>query len=434
MANSMFESILGTITPEMTQSIASRLGESSAAVQHGLSAATAATLSGLAKDTADPGFVDRLMQMIGSAGSQNIAGNVASMISTGPTGAAGELGAKFSSLVFGSQQGQIANLISQHSGLSSSAGSGILKAAGALVLGHLAKMQSAGSLNPSLLAGTLQTEASNLSNYVPGSFLAGLGGTARQTVDRGETRVREEVSGSRASYASNVLHAEGPRIPAAPNTRWVAPVLAGLAAAAVLGWVVHRLVNNPATTTGVGATARNTATGAYNAAANVADNGITAAASLGEKVGVTLPDGTQLNVPSNGVEAHLVQFLQHPATQNSQASITWFNFDRLLFRSGESTLQPGSSEQLDNIAAILKAYPSVTFRLGGYTDNTGDPNANRTLSEQRADNVMAALVQRGVDPSRLSARGYGEDNPVADNGTAAGRQMNRRISIRVASK
>lgn len=415
MANSMFESILGTVTPEMTQSIAGRLGESSSAVQQGLGAATAATLNGLARNTGDPGFIDRLMQLVSRAGSQNIASNLASMVSAGPSGAAGEVGSKLSSLVFGPQQGQIANLVAQHSGLTSSAGSGILKAAGALVVGHLARMNSTGSLNPSTLTGTLQTEASNLSRYVPGSFLAGLGGTTRETVERGETVAREEIVDRGPSYASNVIHAEGPRVRDARG--WAVPVIAGLIGAAVLGWVVHRLVSNPAApTTAVNETA-------YNAANY---------AALGQRVSVSLPNGTQLSVPSRGVEVRLLDSLQHPsgeATANAS-----YNFDRLLFESGQSTLEPQSNEQLDNIAAILKAYPSVKFNLGGYTDNTGDASANRTLSEQRADSVMAALEQRGVDASQLSAQGYGEDDPVAPNSTPAGRQMNRRIAIRVASK
>jgi len=412
MANSLFESILGSVTPEMTQSIGSRLGESSSTVQHGLSAGTGAILNGLAKNAGEPAFIDRLVQVVSRAGSKNVAGSVASLVSAGPSGAAGDLGGRLTSLVFGSQEGQVASLISQHSGLSSSAGSGILKMAGALVLGHFAKMASAGTLNPSTLAGTLRTEASGLSNYVPGSFLAGLGGTARETSDRGEAVVGDETVARGPTYTSNVLHTERARIPAARSSRWIGPVLAGLIAAAVLGWIIHRLVT-PASTATVGETA-------YNAA------------SLGQKVNVSLPDGTQLNVPANGVEAHLIGFLQHPDTQAS--GNVWFNFDRLLFDTNQTTLQPQSNEQLDNIAAIMKAYPSMNFHLGGYTDNTGDPGANRTLSEERANSVMAALVQRGVDGSRLSAQGYGEDDPVASNSTPQGRQMNRRISIRVASK
>jgi outer membrane protein OmpA-like peptidoglycan-associated protein len=74
------------------------------------------------------------------------------------------------------------------------------------------------------------------------------------------------------------------------------------------------------------------------------------------------------------------------------------------------------------------------MRIGGYTDNTGNESANLKLSQERADSVMQALVGKGVDASRLSAKGYGEEHPVADNSTPEGRQKNRRISMRVTEK
>jgi len=147
---------------------------------------------------------------------------------------------------------------------------------------------------------------------------------------------------------------------------------------------------------------------------------------------VKLPDGTEINVPSRGVEARLVSYLNDNTAPVSDT--TWFDFDRLLFDTGSATLQPASQDQLTNIAGILKAYPQVKIRIGGYTDNTGDPAANLQLSQQRADSVMAQLTQLGVDPSRMSAKGYGQEAPVADNSTEEGRQKNRRISLRVIEK
>ena len=114
--------------------------------------------------------------------------------------------------------------------------------------------------------------------------------------------------------------------------------------------------------------------------------------------------------------------------------VVWFDFDRLLFDTNSATLQPASNEQLTNIAEILKAYPNVKIKIGGYTDNTGDPSNNQKLSQDRANNVMAALEQMGVASDRLEAQGYGADHPVADNSTEEGRQKNRRISMRVTAK
>ena len=82
----------------------------------------------------------------------------------------------------------------------------------------------------------------------------------------------------------------------------------------------------------------------------------------------------------------------------------------------------------------MAAYPVVKLKIGGYTDNVGDPAANQLLSEQRAANVRDALVRLGVAQDRLAAEGYGEQFPVGDNATPEGRAMNRRISMRVVEK
>jgi outer membrane protein OmpA-like peptidoglycan-associated protein len=155
-------------------------------------------------------------------------------------------------------------------------------------------------------------------------------------------------------------------------------------------------------------------------------------AALGEPMTISLADGTQLSAPTLGVERRLVKFLNDASARPDRN--TWFDFDRLLFDTNQATLQSASDEQVGNVAAILKAYKSVTVRLGGYTDSTGDPKANLALSEARAQNVMAALVKLGVAPERMSAQGYGATHPVADNATEEGRQKNRRISLRVLTK
>jgi len=145
-----------------------------------------------------------------------------------------------------------------------------------------------------------------------------------------------------------------------------------------------------------------------------------------------LPTGVTLSFPSNGVESKLLAFIEDPARMIDRE--TWFSFDRLEFATDSPALLPGSAEQLRNIAEILKAYPNVSVKIGGYTDNIGDPTRNMKLSTDRATNTMNEIAKLGIAPSRLAAEGYGEQHPVADNSTEEGRQRNRRIAIRVTKK
>jgi K(+)-stimulated pyrophosphate-energized sodium pump len=134
----------------------------------------------------------------------------------------------------------------------------------------------------------------------------------------------------------------------------------------------------------------------------------------------------------NGVERQLIGFLDDPNRAVDQT--TWFDFDRLLFETGSATLKPESKEQLHDVAEILKAYPTCTVKIGGYTDNTGDPAANVDLSRARATSVLNELVGEGIPAERLSAEGYGQSNPIASNDTDTGRAQNRRIALRVTGK
>jgi OOP family OmpA-OmpF porin len=157
-----------------------------------------------------------------------------------------------------------------------------------------------------------------------------------------------------------------------------------------------------------------------------------AAPSLGPMVERTLPKRPAIRVPENGIESRLLAFI----ADRDQAvdSTLWFSFDRIEFDAASATLRPGSAAQLDAMAAILKAYPEVSIKIGGYSDNVGDQVANLRLSSARAESVRKALVDRGVAGRRLDAEGFGERFPVASNATEQGRQRNRRIDVRVTRK
>jgi OmpA-OmpF porin, OOP family len=153
---------------------------------------------------------------------------------------------------------------------------------------------------------------------------------------------------------------------------------------------------------------------------------------LGKFLPVKLPNGVELNIPEFGVERKLIAFIEDKSKPVDKT--TWFSFDRLDFETGSATLKPSSAEQLKNIAEIMKAFPKVTLKIGGYTDNVGSADANLKLSQNRAANTRQELIKLGVDAKRLEAEGYGEKYPVADNSTEEGRAKNRRIDIRVTNK
>lgn len=154
--------------------------------------------------------------------------------------------------------------------------------------------------------------------------------------------------------------------------------------------------------------------------------------ALGEFATRVLPGDVKLNIPKLGIESRLVDFIEDASAIIDKE--IWFDFDRILFDSKASTLRPESNEQIENLALILKAYPNVQLKLGGYTDNLGDEKSNLALSQQRAEAVRQAIIARGVDAGRLSAEGYGAAHPVADNATTEGQQKNRRIAARLTAK
>ncbi len=101
------------------------------------------------------------------------------------------------------------------------------------------------------------------------------------------------------------------------------------------------------------------------------------------------------------------------------------------FRSGSAQLTAGSIGVLAEVASSLRAWPDKSIEIRGHTDNTGIAENNRELSQRRAMSVRDSLIQMGISPSRISAVGYGEDFPIADNGTSAGRAENRRVEVHV---
>lgn len=103
----------------------------------------------------------------------------------------------------------------------------------------------------------------------------------------------------------------------------------------------------------------------------------------------------------------------------------------IFFATGSVKLLVKSNKSLDDVAKLMSEDANLKLDIEGHTDNTGKPEKNQTLSENRAKSVYDYLVKKGVDASRLKSAGYGQDKPIADNKTAAGRTKNRRVELKL---
>ena len=102
--------------------------------------------------------------------------------------------------------------------------------------------------------------------------------------------------------------------------------------------------------------------------------------------------------------------------------------------AGRAELRAGGLRVIDRLAEFLREYPQRRVSIEGFTDSVGNASSNQALSEERASVARIALVKRGIDATRVVARGFGESYPVASNGSGIGRQMNRRVEIVISDQ
>lgn len=145
----------------------------------------------------------------------------------------------------------------------------------------------------------------------------------------------------------------------------------------------------------------------------------TAVLAVFATLGLEIGDGLSIAAPPGAGEAAALEQALNAALGDAS----------ILFESGGSTVSAAGTGQLDTIAELLIAVPGARVEVGGHTDNEGPSDGNLLLSQARAESVVAYLVDLGVDPVQLTAIGYGEDRPIADNNTPEGRAANRRIEF-----
>jgi len=134
------------------------------------------------------------------------------------------------------------------------------------------------------------------------------------------------------------------------------------------------------------------------------------------------------------MELHLVEYLNNQKDTINKSR--WFNFDSLSFENNNIEFTSSSIHQIQNIVAILKAYPKMKIKIGAFTNKTNDETADLKITQQQADEVTSALRKAGANPAQIvSAEGYGSKYAKAlSNAPLEERMKDRKISINITEK
>ncbi len=147
-------------------------------------------------------------------------------------------------------------------------------------------------------------------------------------------------------------------------------------------------------------------------------------------VTIKLSDGSVLETANNSLASKFYGYLKGAGTAGTYASKS-FVFESLNFKSGSDVIESSLYNELNEVGTILKSFPETKIVLEGHTDSSGDSDANKVLSQNRAKSVMEYLASKGVPTQRVRFAGYGSEKPIADNSTPEGMRKNRRVTIAV---
>jgi OmpA-OmpF porin, OOP family len=388
--------------------ISGLLGESPTATTAGIGAALPTLLGSVIQSGSSSGGAASLLNLIKDGGHDgSILDNLGAMLGGGSaTNGLLSAGSGILTSLLGNKLGAISGLLGQVTGLKGGSISTLLNLVAPILMGSIGKQVTSQGLGASGLMNLLSSQ----SDFVKAALPAGMGSLL------GFANI---PTGSNINVGSSSSSSEG------GFNFWPWLIGAAVLLGGLYGW---KTCNAPKIDTSIVDKAVDATKDAANSAANTAKDAVV---KIGEMFKVSLPGGVVLDVPKGSLEDGIVAFIQSTDTISKNK---WFDFDRLTFETGKATLKAESQAQLANVAAIMKAFPNVKIKIGGYTDNVGNAASNIKLSGDRAKNVMGELVKLGTEATRMEAEGYGDQHPIASNDTEEGRAKNRRISISVRAK
>lgn len=435
MSLNIIDLIKGQLGPALISQAASQLGESESGISKAIGGLLPAIVGGLANNADKPGVLDTITNASSSGLLSNLLGGSTnnSLITTILTA------------IFGDKIGGLVSSVSSYAGISETSTSSLLNMVTGATVGSVGKYAADNNLGSSGIKTLLEDQKGIVSSLLPaGLSLASLG-------------IGNIFGGSDAAEHVNVRPAETikvapvdePRIEVnrGGNThvnvdnsdenngggsiwKWLLPLLL----LALAAWFLWKQCDKKETSTTAVVT-DSTAVVQDSAMVNDSVNATTSSAKVDENIDL---NGVALKGYKGGMEDQMITFLKAGSYKNAADDAAlkdkWYTFDKVNFKIGSSTeLEAGSQEQMDNLLAILKAFPEAKIKIGGYTDKTGVEADNVKLSQARADFIKTWLAGKGVASQVLSAEGYGSKfATVAKEASNDERAIDRKMAIRFA--
>ncbi|WP_185287328.1 OmpA family protein [Chryseobacterium lactis] len=442
MSLNVIDLIKGQLGPALVSQAASQFGESESGISKAIGGLLPAVVGGLANNADNPGVVDAITK----ASSSGILGNLLGGSSNN------SIITTLLSSIFGDKVGGLVNSIASFSGISNNSAGSLLNLVTGATVGTVGKYAADNNLGASGISSLLNDQKGIISSLLPaGLSLASFGlgaenwfgqaketvssvtSTAKDNIAEGVATARENVSEGareiREQFENNNNNQGGGSI-----WKWLLPLLLVIAA----GYFLWKQCEKKQTTTTT-ATSDSTKAGSGTDTASVSGTATATPAPATAKTDENIDlNGVMLKGYKGGMEDQMIAFLKSGGYKNaaddSALKDKWYDFDHVNFKIGKANeLEAGSQGQLDNLVAILKAFPDAKVKIGGYTDKTGDEAKNLKLSKERAEYIKAALAKAGVGAQVLEADGYGSKFAKVDaKASDAERAADRKMAVRFA--
>jgi len=427
MSFNLFDAAKSLFSHELISKASAYLGESEGAVHKGMNGIIPVVLGSLADKSATVAGAGMVNEMVQEHHNSGILGNLGNFF--GDNGGLLNKGAGLLQNLFGDKLNSATSLISSYSGLKNSSTTSLFSMALPALLSLIGKHTSGtGTGNVSSF---LSSQKSNIMAGMPSGLNLG-------NILSGWNQKVSDISTTAATRTTTAAHYAADTVEKGSNgMKWLLPLLL-LILAAVAAWYLFGKGCNSADTKTTGG---DTTIATINAPAQVVSGKLDSLSgdwmyNEGDTITLTLPNGGgDLKVGKYSTEARLVNFLTDANQKIDTVKGNWFEFTNVHFNTGKSTITDASQAQLKNVAAIIKAFNTAQFKLGGYTDSTGTLGVNIKVSEERAKAVEAFLIKDGVSADAFTGtKGYGPEWPIADNATPEGRAQNRRVAVNVKAK